>query len=386
MSFCPNEENYGQEQAAEEEKEVGFKIHISRVPTKFTEEIVQRILSDKFGSDSVSKVELILPREDVEGEDNAGEQQDDAGEQQDGNHYKKEKEEKTHRGFGFVTFKTEQAQQEALKLEKIKGGRKANSKKSHTIYLRPYAQTEEETNVCYLWKQHRCPYGDDCKFSHVGPGGTIVTTAIDDPARSKKKKGKCFAFKKGKCDKGDDCPFSHDFQVDTSKKIKADGESIPKSEKDCINWKTKGKCRKQDKCPYKHDPEVQKKALQKLAKKKNPQEAQEDQKTKERQPLSVRVFGLNYETTAQDIRDFFKDCGPIGDVTFPIFEDSGRSKGYCGVWFSSPKAVAKAIELDGQELMGRWLRIQAGKMYLKQWEGLHSSQPPAKRPRTISSE
>jgi len=55
-------------------------------------------------------------------------------------------------------------------------------------------------------------------------------------------------------------------------------------------------------------------------------------------------------------------------VEFPRFEDSGRSKGYCGVLFQSPKAVAKALELDGEELMGRWLRVQAGKMLLDQWE------------------
>ena len=89
---------------------------------------------------------------------------------------------------------------------------------------------------------------------------------------------------------------------------------------------------------------------------------------KNRQPLSVRVFGMNYDTTEQDIREFFEHCGPIMEITFPTYEDSGRSKGYCGVLFQSPKAVAKAIELNEAELHGRWLSVQAGKMYLKQWE------------------
>ena len=69
----------------------------------------------------------------------------------------------------------------------------------------------------------------------------------------------------------------------------------------------------------------------------------------------------------------FQHCGPIVELTFPTFEDSGRSKGYCGILFQSPKAVAKAVELDGKELHGRWLRVQAGKMYLKQWEEQHAS-------------
>jgi hypothetical protein len=56
------------------------------------------------------------------------------------------------------------------------------------------------------------------------------------------------------------------------------------------------------------------------------------------------------------------------EVAFPLWEDSGRSKGYCGVLFTSPKAVMRAIELDGMELHGWWLRVQEGKMYLRKWE------------------
>ncbi|KAL3931883.1 MAG: hypothetical protein SGBAC_011101 [Bacillariaceae sp.] len=401
----------------EGDEEEGFKIHISRVPTKFTEEIVLRILADKFGSDVVSKVELILPREEEDEE--GGFDDNNNNNHEESQAYKKGDEEKTHRGFGFVTFTTQEAQEDALKLGQIKGGRKPTSKKMHTMYLRPYSKTEDEMNLCYLWSQHRCPYGDECKFEHVGEGGCLPSHAIDDAARAKKKKGKCFAFKKGKCAKGDDCPFSHGTTAtSSSSSSSADPETtkpaepttttttkkkldIPKSEKDCINWKTKGKCRKGDKCPYKHDPQLQKKALQKLAAKKKKSsssaDTQQKEKEKEKQPLSVRVFGLNYDTTEADIRQFFEGCGPIQDVTFPIFEDSGRSKGYCGVWFSSPKAVAKAIAFDGQELHGRWLQIQAGKMYLKQWEaneGQYQQQqqqqqqqlgPPTKRAKMISS-
>jgi RNA recognition motif-containing protein len=89
---------------------------------------------------------------------------------------------------------------------------------------------------------------------------------------------------------------------------------------------------------------------------------------KVKQSLSIRVFGLNYDTTETDVRGHFADCGRIMEVTFPLWEDSGRSKGYCGVLFTSPKAVMRAIELDGMELHGRWLRVQEGKMYLRKWE------------------
>jgi RNA recognition motif-containing protein len=145
-------------------------------------------------------------------------------------------------------------------------------------------------------------------------------------------------------------------------------ESVPKKdskEKDCIGWKTKGKCRKRDKCPYRHDDAVREAFI---AKKQKKVDKKRDREEKVSQPLSVRVFGLNYDTTEDDVREYFKDCGIIKEIMFPTYEDSGRSKGYCGVLFVSPKATQKACELDGQELHGRWLSVQPGKMYLKQWE------------------
>ena len=115
-----------------------------------------------------------------------------------------------------------------------------------------------------------------------------------------------------------------------------------------------------------------------LAKKnKNAENNKQKKENKERHPLSIRVFGLNYDTKEDDIREFFQHCGPIMEITFPTFEDSGRSKGYCGVLFQSPKAVEKAVALDGSELHGRWLQIQAGKMFLRKWEEVEKKRKDA---------
>ena len=411
--------------AGEEEPEE-FKCYIGRVPTKFNEEIVKRTLVETLKTDSddgdgsliVQKVELIYPHDDDGDENDDDENANSNRNSNSNNNYnsnsnndrmknnneKDETDEKEHRGFGFVYFASAQYRDAALKLGTIKGKRKSTSKKSHSMYLRPYvAKSEEEEqadntttigrDVCHLWSLNRCPYGDDCKFRHVGEGGCLLQEKDLSPEERKqlqrKRKGKCFLYKKkGQCPKGDDCPFSHDFEPDkllqtTCKVVKNKTDS----QKDCINWKTKGKCRKGDKCPYKHDPELQKRALEKKEKKKRLREGGADDETdvlvdskkhrKEKQPLSVRVFGMNYATNEADIKEFIETtCGhPVQSVVFPRFEDSGRSKGYCGIYFASPKAAVAAVEkCDNAELHGRWLRVQTGKsMTIEAWEGLHKN-------------
>ena len=371
-----------------------LKIHISRVPTKFDEAIVLRILTDHMlpegkgekyqtaSSESPIQVELVYPREDTEGDDVTAptsvkerhNPDDPSSEGRPPNHEGKATQAKEHRGFGFVTFESKDMYDKALALSTIRGGRKPGSKKLYTMHIRPYTTIPTETNLCYLWVTRRCPYGEDCKFTHSGPGACLVIVAQEGNDESKmNKKGKCFAYKKGKCDKGDECPFSHDFEpsipLKDSNTIKL--MDVPKFEKDCINWKTKGTCRKGEKCPYRHDPEILKKVEAKKKRKRSCDEEGPSDAKKQKQPLCVRVFGMAYDTTEEDIRNFFEHCGKINEVTFPTFEDSGRSKGYCGIVFASPKAVEKAIELNGEELMGRWLSVQAGKMYLRDWDANH---------------
>lgn len=325
------------------------KIFVSRIPNQFDESVLKRLLEEKLAIDAVVDVSLLYTNND-EGRQEHIEDEGETKAQQ-------------HRGFAFVTLQNSDLQRRALQLGTVRGGVKATSSKKYTIYVRPVVredlQESSSKQICFLWSKFRCPYGDECKFLHEGDGG------CQKKNRNTKPRKKCFAFKKGKCKLGDECPHSHDFKV--TPKI-APKEKRPPDEKDCINWATKGKCRKRDTCPYRHNDEALK-AL--LAKKKRKLLEEEQTIEKKSQPLCVRVFGLNYDTTESDVRELFRNCGKITDVTFPTFDDSGRSKGYCGLVFQSPKAVAAAVELDGQELHGRWLQIQAGKMYLKQWENHH---------------
>jgi hypothetical protein len=333
------------------------KIFLSRIPASFNEEIIARCMNEAFGEDSVDVVALSEVKKDDEGEQHFEDR-------------RKDDKEKEHRGFAFVTMASVEKRDEAIERGTVKGKVKDTSKRKYTLYIRPLVREDEEgvensnsrqgDNACFLWSKFRCPYGDDCKFEHIGEGGCLEKK---DSSGDKRSTQKCFSFKtKGKCKLGDKCPYSHDFEPKKSECIPIKKEA---KDKVCINWKTKGKCRKKDKCPYRHDEDVRQAFLDKKAKKESKKRGRED---KVKQPLSIRVFGLNYDTTEEDVREYFKDCGKISEITFPTFEDSGRSKGYCGVLFVSPKATEKACELDGQELQGRWLSVQPGKMYLRQWE------------------
>lgn len=352
-----NDTDYFDKSAGDERK-----IFLSRIPAAFNEEAIVQSLNKVFGEDSVDYVALTEPKRDEE----EGEQYEKMEHEIDPS------KEKEHCGFAFVTMSTVEKRNEAIEKGTIRGKVKETSKRKHTLYIRPIVRQEEgdmgdesasnkDFDACFLWKKFRCPYGDDCKFKHEGEGGCEKKK---ESVQDKRSNQKCFSFRtKGKCKLGNECPYSHDFVPK-----KSIPESVPKKdskEKDCIGWKTKGKCRKRDKCPYRHDDAVREAFI---AKKQKKVDKKRDREEKVSQPLSVRVFGLNYDTTEDDVREYFKDCGIIKEIMFPTYEDSGRSKGYCGVLFVSPKATQKACELDGQELHGRWLSVQPGKMYLKQWE------------------
>ncbi|KAL7439653.1 hypothetical protein ACHAXH_005551 [Discostella pseudostelligera] len=405
------------------------KIFLSRIPQSFNEAIITRIFEAKFGVDCVVNVSIVYDKQKMNDYENGGGNDTDKKKIKFG--MKNDDEQLHHRGFAFVTFTSTDKCQEAILAGTVRGSAKMNtntstttatSKRKHTMYIRPVLRDDDTSNhatkhnhtrnkdskdgnnskdICFLWKKHRCPYGEGCKFVHVGEGGCVVTTTPHvkndgdgngGTTGTSSKKKPCFNFKKsGKCKAGDDCPFLHDINVTTTTtKHKEEegaefGKQMDKSQIMCINWKNKGKCRKGEKCPYRHgnnDDSIRGTVVVGREEGKDTNEDIDDEvhttdtkekkrkrkENKQRQSLSIRIFGLNYNTTPDDVRTLLQHCGPIMELTFPTFEDSGRSKGYCGVLFQSPKAVEKAILLDGCELHDRWLRIQEGRMFLKKWE------------------
>ena len=71
----------------------------------------------------------------------------------------------------------------------------------------------------------------------------------------------------------------------------------------------------------------------------------------------IYVGNLDYKMTDEDLRSDFSSYGDIQDVIVIKDHETGRSKGFGFVTFTEESAVEKAIELDGQELRGRQVRV-----------------------------
>lgn len=76
---------------------------------------------------------------------------------------------------------------------------------------------------------------------------------------------------------------------------------------------------------------------------------------------TIFVNGLAYESTEDDIKHFFGDCGEIERVNLPKYQDSERNIGYCHVRFDSKDGRRKAMRLDGKYLNHRYLKIEKAK-------------------------
>ena len=359
------------------------KVFVSRVPRTFDSEALraclERALGDggsaKGGTDIIEKAEVIW---------------DD--------------EEDCNKGWGFVVFYDPAQRSRAVQRGTVKV-------KKHNMYLQEVERHREgrgrdRGGICFLWKQGTCTHGEHCRFAHDGPGSCAASVAATpeeqaEKKRAKKKKIKCFAFRKGKCKLGDACEYSHDFNPNEKKEKKSSSSAAAAGmaacpvaqtaeQKPCFNWKKKGKCRKGDKCPYLHltPDEIAARSgggSSKKDKKRAKKRKRQDQAggasggaswssvrpgdSYDAEPGQVRVFGMPYSVTEEEVRAFFSSCpGTIDEFDMPLWEDSGRSKGFCGLKFSSDAGVAAALALDGQEMGGRWLRIQRGKMF-SSWGG-----------------
>ena len=71
----------------------------------------------------------------------------------------------------------------------------------------------------------------------------------------------------------------------------------------------------------------------------------------------VYVGNLNYKLTEDDLKDYFSQCGTVEDVKIITDFNTGQSKGFAFITFSSEEEMESAIEKNGEELEGRKLFV-----------------------------
>ena len=71
----------------------------------------------------------------------------------------------------------------------------------------------------------------------------------------------------------------------------------------------------------------------------------------------IYVGNLPYNTTEDELRDYFSQYGTIEDIKLIIDFNTGRSKGFGFITQSSGKECENAVAANGVEMSGRKLRV-----------------------------
>jgi len=73
------------------------------------------------------------------------------------------------------------------------------------------------------------------------------------------------------------------------------------------------------------------------------------------------VGNLSYDIDDDAVRAFFKDCGSLVDIYWLEDRESGKFKGCGFITFETAEQAAQAVQKEGQELLGRPLKINYAK-------------------------
>jgi len=81
-----------------------------------------------------------------------------------------------------------------------------------------------------------------------------------------------------------------------------------------------------------------------------------DGKGKGNSENEVFVGGISFDCTEEAIRKDFGECGKIENLRMPLNEE-GKPKGIAFLCFKTTEGVEAALKFDGQEYMGRTLKV-----------------------------
>lgn len=75
----------------------------------------------------------------------------------------------------------------------------------------------------------------------------------------------------------------------------------------------------------------------------------------------IYVGNLSYGTSEDQLREFFGQYGQIDDIKLITDHQTGRSKGFGFITFTSDQEGQNALEANGIELDGRKLNVNTAK-------------------------
>ena len=83
------------------------------------------------------------------------------------------------------------------------------------------------------------------------------------------------------------------------------------------------------------------------------------QRPGEREKMANKLFvgNLAFAATEQDLEEAFGAFGEIEEAKIILDRETGRSRGFAFVTFTSAEAAEAALTLDGRDLAGRGIRV-----------------------------
>ena len=75
----------------------------------------------------------------------------------------------------------------------------------------------------------------------------------------------------------------------------------------------------------------------------------------------IYVGNLSYNTTEDELRDFFGQYGEITDLKLIVDHQTGRSKGFGFITYSNEDQGTAALDANGTEIDGRKLSVNTAK-------------------------
>ena len=110
--------------------------------------------------------------------------------------------------------------------------------------------------------------------------------------------------------------------------------------------------------------EKEEEEIEENEKEENEKNKSQNQKKEKNQKKTNGIFisGIPYLTKEEELKDLFSKYGTITEIKLPKYQDSGKNRGYCHIYYDSKKSALKALELNNYTIGNRYLTVEMAKM------------------------